>query len=799
MKIWRLSLFFFLFAVSTASVKAAVNQIVIDGEEHTYPLAGHTRFYRDDEGSLTLEGFLAMDKEALPVSDPRGMVYGVTDKFYWFYTKVKNQTANPNWLLAFQYFGNGGAQVFVREEQGDWQLIGEVKRNIPRHFFVPSMLEPYKDYELVIKSVSPGPDKFHIFLLDQIGKERFVVADNRWLGLFYGGIITLILYNIFVALSMRSYSYGAYVLYLFSILAFLFTLDGFGQIYWWGENEEWSRSSYYVLVGFFVACGCQFCRLFLATKVEHPIIDKQLFVLIICGLILSLVELSFSSHPVFTNFAMLLASIYAFVIFVIGIIAYVKGNRVARYFLLAWFFPVFGVLYTTSMYAGFVPFDTIGYNMFHVTSLIQAIMLSMALADRINFFREERETAINASKLRLEVSNKELAKANKLKNAFLGTISHELRTPMNGVIASIPLLKRFLKGKEETELLDTMEASSDSMLKMVDRILSFSEIQAGTAAIKREPIALNQWVSTHARRWQHACEQRNLNWHLNLQTEADLGVSIDQLKVKQVLSELVANAIKFTTKGDVTLMVDVYMLDRQDYLRFRVKDTGIGIPRSRRLDVFKSFNQVQDGFDRQYGGLGIGLALSKEIALMMNARIKILDCEDGCLVSFYLPLLRAEPEKMIALEQPKLEPQHISTATSLEQEQVDNLRPLNILVVEDNPVNQMIMKKILGSLGHEFSVADDGVQAVAASKEQHYDLILMDCQMPNMDGFEATRLIRSEDNQNRATPIIAVTANAMEADRERCLAAGMNDYLKKPVKPAMIDDALHRWASDEAA
>ena len=127
-------------------------------------------------------------------------------------------------------------------------------------------------------------------------------------------------------------------------------------------------------------------------------------------------------------------------------------------------------------------------------------------------------------------------------------------------------------------------------------------------------------------------------------------------------------------------------------------------------------------------------------------------------------------------------------------EQQDSVLNLNILVVEDNPVNQMIMKKILGAQGHEFQLAEDGVKAVEASKSVRYDLILMDCQMPNMDGFEATRLIRSEDNLNKDTPIIAVTANAMEADRMRCLNAGMNDYLKKPVKPNMIDNAIRRWA-----
>lgn len=758
-------------------------------------LAGHTRYLRDESNTLTLRAFLQiMEEQALPTTHEAGNVLGITEQYYWFYTQFTNASDLPEWYLHFRYFGNGSAEVYLADEQGDWQQIGGVTQTLQRHFLQPLRFKSFDlkegiPYQLAIRALSPGPDKFDIHISNADTLETFTKWDNRWLGIFYGGFITLILYNFFVALSMRSGTYGFYVGYLLCMAIFLLVLDGFGHLYIWPEYEKWSKSAYYVFVGCLVIFGSQFSRLFLNTKKELPTLDRILQVLIYCAALLSLVIALFSSHPIFTSLSMVLASSYAFSIFSGGCISYIRGNRMARYFLLAWIFPSLGILYTTSMYAGLMPFNSLGYNALHFTSLIEAILLSMALADRINILREERESAVLAAKSRLEESNRELALTNELKDAFLGTISHELRTPMNGVIAALELLKQSPLDDKDRSLLNTMSLSSETMLTMIERILCFSELQSKTTQLHLETVNLEVWLKQLNAHWKQQCEAKNIQWRLESTIPTSTWASIDIHKVDMLMSELINNAIKFTHQGAITLNVDLTNIAEATALSLKISDTGIGIPVERRHELFKPFHQLQYKFDRQYGGLGIGLALSQELANVLGGSLALLDNQDeqqGTTIRCIFPI-----RKIPVSDQAKSDLSIVKT--EIPKPISSKTHSLNILIVEDNPVNQMIMKKIMASLGHHYELAEDGERAVMAAEKQLFDLILMDCQMPVMDGFEATRRIRKAVSLNSKTPIIAVTANAMEGDRQRCLDAGMDDYIKKPVKPRMIDEALQHW------
>ena len=765
-------------------------------------LAGNTRYFRETSAPLNLQQFLSvLQKQDLPTTPKAGHVLGITEHHYWFYTTFTNVSDIPEWYLHFHYFGNGSAEVYLADERGDWQQIGGVTQSLQRHFLQPLRLNPINlvegvPYQLAIRALSPGPDKFDFHISNADSLQSFTMWDNRWLGIFYGGFITLILYNFFVALSMRSATYGYYVGYLLSMAIFLLVLDGFGHLYIWSEYENWSKSAYYVFVGGLVIFGSQFSRLFLNTKTELPTLDRILRVIIYCAALLSLVIALFSSHPLFTSLSMVLASVYAFSIFAGGCISYIRGNRMARYFLLAWIFPSLGILYTTSMYSGLVPFNSLGYNALHFTSLIEAILLSMALADRINILREERQTAVLAAKSRLEESNRELALTNELKDAFLGTISHELRTPMNGVIAALELLKQSTLDDKDRSLLNTMSLSSETMLTMIERILCFSELQSKTTQLHLETVNLEVWLKQLDSHWKQQCDVKKIHWQLKSSIPSPTWLSIDMRKVDMLLSELISNAIKFTPNGTITLEISFTNIADVSALSITLSDTGIGIPTERRHELFKPFHQLQYKFDRQYGGLGIGLALSQELANVLGGSLALLDQDknvQGTTIRCIFPIRQVDVAEQKPAELSVLASANAKSRT-VKVNNPDH-QALNILIVEDNPVNQMIMKTIMASLGHRYELAEDGERAVVAAKQQHFDLILMDCQMPVMDGFEATRQIRKSVALNAKTPIIAVTANAMEGDRQRCLDAGMDDYIKKPVKPRVIDEALQHWVA----
>ncbi len=776
------------------SVQAWADQqvLVLKEGQNRYEVAGVMRYLRDSTHALRIDDLQNPEliKHFKPTR-PNYMVLGLTDDPYWFYFRLRNQMSRQDWFFNIRYFGNGRAEVFLREPGLEWQQAGFLERNLERHYFLPLTLKEGVEYEVALRSHSPGPDKFAVFIVDDQAKEYFTVWDNRWLGVFYGSFATLILYNLFVALSMRSVTYGFYVLYLLGVSSYLFAIDGFGQQLFWGESIEWSRVSYYVFACLMVACGCLFAKRYLQTSVLQPSMDRVLNLMILFSLLLLMVLSATGEHPLLTGITMLLASLYALVIFAASLTAYLKGNRMARYFLLAWLFPEVGVIYTTAMYSGLTPFNEWGYNALHFASLVEAILLSLALADRINILQQEKESAVVASRNRLQQSNESLERTNAMKDAFLGTVSHELRTPMNGVIASLELLKARPLGETEHALLDAMSISSETMMQLVERILNYSELLSGKAQVNSEVIEIRQWLSEQQEQWKAQCEEKNLNWQYHIDPDVSGAIKIDPYKVGLLLSELIGNAIKFTSHGTVTLNIDGEDDAQTQILRFSVSDEGIGIPEAKLKEIFQSFYQVQHKYDRQYGGLGIGLAIAKEIADLLSGKLMFRPKDNGLHVDFVLPCKRVsitDSKTSEGIVDRKEEP-----ANPLEQS-----TGLLILIVEDNPVNQMVLKKIVHSLGHDCRVACDGEEAVTMADQQVFDLIFMDCQMPHMDGFEATRIIRSESNANRATPIVAVTANAMEGDRQRCLDAGMNDYLKKPVKPAMIEDIVQKWVAGQA-
>jgi signal transduction histidine kinase/ActR/RegA family two-component response regulator len=379
-------------------------------------------------------------------------------------------------------------------------------------------------------------------------------------------------------------------------------------------------------------------------------------------------------------------------------------------------------------------------------------------------------------------------RSDQLKEQFLATISHELRTPMNGIMGAITLLRESSLTEGQKKLLEAASTSSADMLIAVNDILEFSDILSGDFRVRESKWTLKTLLTSITDTYRKECDRRNLLFKADI-SDDDTTFFGDDNRITHVLRHLLNNAVKFTPVGTISLSVSVDDNNgKRKTLIFEIADTGPGVPEEYIADIFNPFQQLDGSFKRKHGGLGIGLSICKRIADAYGGTLNFHNRDEGgATVTFSLPVkISKEPLQIPAestmtreLTEPRKERKGELISMTFDT-------PLTVLVAEDNKVNQMVIKGYLQKLGCDVLTANHGEEAITLLENHDVDVILMDCQMPVMDGFEATQKIRALRTHKASTPIIAVTANAMDADRERCLACGMNAYLKKPVEIAKL-------------
>lgn len=422
------------------------------------------------------------------------------------------------------------------------------------------------------------------------------------------------------------------------------------------------------------------------------------------------------------------------------------------------------------------------------------VMVDLALA-RCELIEAQRVAAEE-----LVHTNEQLADArdaamesSRLKGEFLATMSHEIRTPMNGVIGLTGLLLNTPMSELQRSYAEGVKGGGEALLAIIDNILDFSKIEADRMSLEVIEFDLRDVVNESVLLLAETARSKGLTLMVEVPDQVPRRVCGDAVRLRQILLNLVSNAIKFTETGEIWVRVGLESeSDGAARVRFEVQDTGIGIAPEDHAKLFEPFSQVDSSTTRRFGGTGLGLAISRRLVQLAGGQIGVnAELDSGSTFWFALPFAKAPQPGAVA-------------GGSAEHLVGPDVAPApdalgKILVVEDDRINQMVAVATVEGLGYSVDVAADGAEALKRLSLMHYSAVLMDCQMPKMDGYETTRQIRLLQGPMSEVPVLAVTAGAMEGDKEKCLAAGMDDYISKPIRPEIVKAALGRWVSKQMA
>ncbi|UVE19790.1 response regulator [Pseudomonas sp. LS44] len=767
----------------------------VEFDEHTRQLllGRHVYVFEDVRGDANIDeitssalqtSFRRLDQDVLNAGYSRSVFWLRVDLNF----RPQVSRGQQAWLLELAYPPLDHVDLYLADERGGFQLIQRTGDALPfssrqirqNNYLFELNLQPGQPQRVYLRLQSQGSIQAPLSLWAPTAYLEAQPGRIYVLGIIYGVLLVMLIYNLFIYLSVRDTSYLYYIFYIASFGLYQVSVNGAGIEYFWPNSPWLANAATPFLIGSAALFGSQFARSFLHTAEHSPWVDRSLCTMMGLGGLAMALALT-ASYGLSLRWATTVALLFTVVIFTAGISAWRRGMRVARYFIIAWSAFLLGGIVNTLMVLGYLPNMFLTMYASQIGSAIEVGLLSLALADRINAMKEERARILYESGRKLEALNQELANSNRLKDEFLATVTHELRTPMNGVIGSLELMQTVALDSELAQYQKTAASSARDMMRMVNDILALTELQAGKLYPRREPFSLRGLFDGVRAQFAPHAEVKGLSFVVELDDSLPDTLEGDAGKLAQCIGYLLDNAIKFTASGGVRLRVRRARTEQENLpLCIEVVDTGIGFAVAD-SGLYQRFHQLDGSMTRAYGGLGVGLAICRQLVGLLGG---VLDHQSspgkGSRFQISLPL------SLPAQVAQALEPKRPSGARFRHPEQC------TVLVVEDNAINQLVTRGMLLKLGYQVRCADNGAQALDLLREERADAVLLDCQMPVMDGFATCRALRALPGC-ADLPVLAITAHSHSGDRERCLAAGMSDYLAKPVKFDALQLLLEAW------
>jgi len=765
-------------------------------------LKKHARYFADVSTELSVAQIRVLDLDSpdtfLEIPERKGpMIFGYTSSAIWIRFDLVNRLdedkivifdfENPR-LSDINLFQFNDDQLIHQDRGGDSVSLTErhfQSRSIPFPITLPANNVQTVYFRIVNLSSMAVPLKLYSaksFFAQKSTKDIIIYAI---IGIYLG----FIFYNLMIYIGQREKIYLAFLTLTSGRLLYDLYLGGAGQLL--TPNLSYWNDLAYLYCGSLASFAAFWFHIeFLDLRKNS--IKGYWFIVGYAALLLFGNNFAYFMGPAYYIPVSSLIIAMPFVLIISTIPSIRRGYRPARLYLYGSLITLLSVIWSNLNLLGVL---NTSYDIAIISALAYCtsfVVFAFSISSRIDELTHSKNLAL---------VDAETAQArDNAKSEFLAHMSHEIRTPLNGVLGMIQILKDSGLKEKQKELAGIIQSSGQSLLNIVNDVLDFSKIEAGKLTIEKIPFNPREILGEIHALFSHALNNNNVKIRLIIDGNVPEWLNSDPSRIKQILMNLVGNAGKFTKTGSIKIAMGA--LGHDGFYRISVTDTGVGIAKEQQSKLFSSFEQTRSDIHRQYGGTGLGLAISKQLSELLGGKIDFSSEENqGAKFWIDLPLpLASQPEKDIT-NKASADDSPAAQGSANDQKNIGSNEPLTILIAEDNKVNQMVCRLMLEKLGQHVVVVSDGQEVVDEYQAHHsnYNMILMDCDMPGKDGYQATIEIRDHEQQKglNETPIIALTAHAVKESRTKSLQSGMNEHITKPLKIEQLEDLLLRYRSGQ--
>ena len=776
----------YLFVMLLGWLPMLVSAVDFDETTQSLPLGRVMQVFEDVDGQATLADVIARDG-LFRNHEKDSLNAGYSHSAFWLKVDLSYLPQNPNihrtWLLELAYPPMDHIDLYLADASGNYRLAERTGDALPfdsrqikeNNYLFELNFSPGQSQTVYLRLASQGSVQAPLTLWSAQAYLEQQPVRIYILGLIYGVLLGMLVYNLFIYLSVRDTSYLYYIFYIASFGLYQLSVNGAAVQYFWPNNPWWANAATPFLIGSAAFFGCQFARTFLHTASHSRWLDRALMLLMAVGVLVMVLALT-TSYAVSLRLATGLALAFIVTIFTSGVVAWVRGLRVARYFVIAWSAFLLGGLVNTLMVLGYLPNVFLTMYASQIGSAIEVGLLSLALADRINAMRDLQARTLQESGQKLAAMNQQLAHTNQLKDEFLATVTHELRTPMNGVIGSLELIKTLDMGPELELYTQTAEGSAREMMHMVNGILALTELQAGRLGMRAQSFALSELVQSLSDQYGPTARNKGLQFSYEIARNLPDQWVGDVDKIRQCLECLLDNAIKFTRVGGVILRVTGKTAGPGRWaLALNVIDSGIGFVHIEEAELYQNFFQVDGSMTRSYGGLGIGLAICRRLVELLGGR----------LTHHSQPGQGSQFQLLLELESPLESTQQAEGLSRTPNECV-------VLLVEDSSPGQVVLRGMLLKLGYRVLSVDSGGEAIDVLRRERVDAVVLGCPLNLVSGTSMGGQLLTLAACAKL-PVLALFESETEARQALQQVDGITDYLIKPVRYEDVQHLMSEW------